>query len=470
VFLVIGDTKESNILPVLGGSLKKLIHKHHVPGAQLAIHHQGQTMTLEAGELEQDTEGRVTRDSAFPIGSISKSFTATLAMILVADGDLELDAPIGLYLPGMDDLGSQLTLRHLLSHTSGLACGPDSADVFGASPRRYVADHCRQQNLVVQPGTAFSYSNMGYVLVGHLIETITGMTWWEAMESILLRPLGIDPAFVGAPGHQPPARPVAAGHSVNAATGRTRAVPQSLAPAEAPTGGLAASAADLVALGLLHTDPGMAELLPADDAAQMRQPVDGADPSGLADGWGLGLAVFGTGAPSTEESAPDWVGHDGNANGTACYLRVNPDDDWVIALTSNANTGYGLWQELVAELAQADIPIEQPSVTLSAQPTVPPMGCAGTYLNGDVEYEVEARRDGHLYLAVDSDAFAQLRCYEDLTFSTRDPNSGRQVVSGRFVHDPVTKTIDAIQVGGRHASRHLRFTQDAGRSLLASPR
>jgi CubicO group peptidase (beta-lactamase class C family) len=478
---VIGIMRESNVLPFLGGRLSKLMRKHHVPGAQLAIHHQGETVTLEAsGELEQHTGRRVTGDTAFPIGSISKSFTATLAMILVADGDLELDVPIERYLPGMDDLGSQFTLRHLLSHTSGLNCGPDSVDVFGASPRRYVADHCRYEDLVVRPGTAFSYSNTGYVLVGHLIETVTGMTWWEAMESILLRPLGIDPAFVGASGHQPSVRPIAVGHSVNAVTGRTRAVAQSLAAAEAPTGGLAVSASDLVALGRLHIDLGMPDLLPADVAAQMRTAVRGADPSGLAEGWGLGLAVFGAGTasadqqavcesglPSADQPAEDWVGHDGNANGTACYLRVSPEDGWVVAFTSNANTGYGLWQELVAELAQTNVPIGRSSAVVNAQPTSPAVGSAGTFANGDVEYVVAARPDGHRYLAVDGDAFARLRCYEDLTFSTRDPNSGGQVLSGRFLKDPVTKRINAIQVGGRHASRHTPFTHDGGRRLVA---
>jgi CubicO group peptidase (beta-lactamase class C family) len=71
------------------------------------------------GEIEHGTRILATRQTAFPIGSISTAWTATLAMILVADGDLELGAPLDVHLPELGDLGSELTLRQLLSHTSG---------------------------------------------------------------------------------------------------------------------------------------------------------------------------------------------------------------------------------------------------------------------------------------------------------------------------------------------------------------
>jgi CubicO group peptidase (beta-lactamase class C family) len=192
----------------LRDTLSELAQRYRVPGAQLAIHGGGQTVSVEVGELQHGTGHSVSRDAAFAIGSITKSFTATVAMILAADGDLELDAALADELPELasstDDLGDQLTLRHLLSHTSGLCLGPDDTDVPGASRRRYVLDHCRSQSLVVPPGTAFSYSNIGYVLAGHLIEVITGMTWWEAVESILLRPLGIEATFIATPDRRPP--------------------------------------------------------------------------------------------------------------------------------------------------------------------------------------------------------------------------------------------------------------------------
>ena len=142
----------------------------------------------------------------------------------------------------------------------------DFEEASTSTLRRYVADHARRENLVLPPGAAFSYSNPGYALAGRLIETVTGMSWSEAVESILLRPLDIEPAFVSPPGTNSPRRPLASGHSVNASVGRTRPVQQSAVPA--PIGGLALSAVDLVKLGLIHIEPGAPQLLPAADAAE----------------------------------------------------------------------------------------------------------------------------------------------------------------------------------------------------------
>ena len=128
-------------------------------------------MAVEFGELEHRGRQPVARDTAFPIGSITKPFTATVAMILVADGDLELDAPLGDYLSDLDDeLSDRLTLRHLLSHTSGLVSDVDLDATPGVTLRRYLADHCRRETLLLPSGTAFSYSNVGYTLTGDTSE------------------------------------------------------------------------------------------------------------------------------------------------------------------------------------------------------------------------------------------------------------------------------------------------------------
>ena len=439
----------------LNAQLAELVRDHRVCGAQLAVHRGDRTVAVEIGELEHRGGRSVTRDAAVPIGSVTKAFTATLAMVLVADGDLDVDEPLGAHLPELDELGDVLTLRQLLSHTSGFASGPDSTDLSSGSLRRYVADHCRRRNLVLPPGTGFSYSNMGYILAGRLIEEITGMTWAEAMESILLRPLGIAPAFA-CPGLATPdgGRPVASGHSVNLALDRTQPVRQSLAPAEAPAGALAASATDLVALGRMHLARGVRGVLPPDHAELMRRPVPAAAPFGLADAWALGLAVF-------HDATSDWVGHDGNADGTACYLRVDPSGGRVVALTTNTNTGIGLWQELLGRLAaQCGIPIPAAPTaapvtsidTGDAAASAPP-DCAGTYANGDSEYVVTGS-GGRYSLAVDGEEFVVLPGPEGTTFALLDESSGQCVPGGRFERDPRSGEINGIQVNGRLARRH----------------
>ncbi len=446
----IGDAETvSTQVPVdpawLAATMAALVDTHQVPGAQLAVHRGGVTVAVEIGELEHGAGIPVTRETAFPTGSISKAWTATLAMILVADGDIDLDAPLDEYLPELDDLAGRLTLRQLLSHTSGFADLPEPSTL---SMRRYVREHCRRQDLVVAPETGFSYSSRSYVLVGHLIETITGMSWWEAMESILLRPLRIDPAAVaGVAVGALYARPIATGHSVNTTLGRTRPVQQSLALAEAPAGALAMSAVDLVALGLMHVGPGFPELLPVAYAEQMRQAVPGAYPFGLADGWGAGLAVF-------RDGATDWVGHDGNANGTCCYLRIDPVGGWVVALTTNASTGGSLWEDLCTELRQANLPLRAHSHDmLPRAPVAPPAECVGSYANGPMEYLVTAGDDGILYLAHADELIARLAFHDDLDFVLQDLTSGQGLHVGRFLREPITNQVELLLIFGRLARR-----------------
>ncbi len=429
-----------------------LARKHQVPGAQFAIYHGGLTIAHEIGDLEFGTGLRVTRDAVFPIGSITKFFTATVAMILVADGDVDLDAPIRDYVPEMGDLGAMISLRQLLSHTSGLAESSGMEETSSSSLRHYIVEHVCGGNLVQPPGTGFSYSNPGYIVAGRLIETVTGMSWSEAVESILLRPLGIEPAFVNPPGTIPPRRRIATGHSVNASVGRVRPVRQELAPAFAPAAALAVSAVDLVKLGLIHVGPGRPEVLPAAYARQMRRAVPRADPFGLADGWGPGLAVY------WHQSA-EWVGHDGNVNGTSCYVRINPADGWVVALTSNSNTGTGLWREFQGELARVGVPIKSLRVPTPGGPQVaPPRGCAGQYTNGAIQCTVKTGSDGAVYLSADGEKFVRLTFYENLTFtfSEPDPASLGQASTGRFVQDPAKGEIYGIHVSGRLAGRRQR--------------
>jgi CubicO group peptidase (beta-lactamase class C family) len=451
--------RQANITDdALGEMLSSLARKHHAPGAQLAVHCGDETFAVEVGDQEVGARRRVTRSTAFPIGSVSKSFTATLLMILVADGDLSLDAPVGEYLPELADLGTGFTARRVLSHTSGLAADPRWEDGGPSSLRRYVLDHCNPRNLLQPPGTGFSYSNMGYVLAGLLIEACTGMTWAEAMESILLRPLGIEPAFIGA--RTLSGRRIASGHSVNTVVGRVRPVRQALAPAEAPAAGLAVSALDLISLGRLHFLPGRPEVLAVDCAELMRQPVSGAEPFGLADGWGLGLALFRSGGAT-------WVGHDGNGDGTACYFRVDPAGGRAVALTSNSNTGHGLWQELLAELAGVGIPLEPHSPRISPRPVRAPLACAGTYLNGEVEYKVTVHGDGQLGLLVDGEHVGPITCHDDLTFPVCDPAAPEQEVHGRFRLDRDTGVIYGVEFAGRLARKSTQAARVNDRRLTA---
>ncbi|RKT55882.1 serine hydrolase domain-containing protein [Saccharothrix australiensis] len=408
--------------------LAGLARDHLVPGAQLAVHRPGAELwTTEVG---------LPADAAVPIGSITKTFTATVAMALVSDGDLDLDAPL-------PDVDHPLTLRHLLSHTGGLPSDPD--DVRTTSLRRHALEASRNLAPLHRPGAGFSYSNIGYVLVGHLIEVATGMSWWEAVDAVLLRPLGLRPHFTVGPDTDRDAVP---GHAVNPALRRVVPVRQSLALVDAPAGALAASATDLVTFGrmLAGAPP---HLVTAADLALMRAPVRHAEPFGMADGWGLGLALY-------ERDGVTWVGHDGTADGTSCHLRINPADGSAVALTTNGSSGFALWRDLVPELAAAGLPVgDYDGVRDLRDPIPPPPDCAGDFLNGDTEYSVRPAGREVLKLTVDGEPFADLSLFDGLVFAMRDSDTGDTSQTGRFLRNPRGGGIEWIQIGGRLARRHV---------------
>ncbi|AIS02179.1 serine hydrolase domain-containing protein [Streptomyces glaucescens] len=426
----------------LRSRLDSLARVHRVPGAQLAVHTGTHVLSVHTGTADALTNAPFTAETAVPLGSVTKTATAAAVLLLADDGDLDLDEPVVELLPDLREI-PEVTVRHLLSHTAGLPTGPDSDSAAGTTVSRYLSAVCTARNTLFPPGTGFSYSNAGYVAAGRILSEVTGMTWQEAVAALVLEPLGIVPAFLG---DAAPARPVASGHAFNTATGLVRPAHQNLAPVEAPAGALLASAEDLVALG--RAVIGGSAVLPAALAGRMRRPEPAADPGALADSWGLGLALF-------RQDGRVWCGHDGNAQGTSCHLRADPDSGVVVAFTGNAGAATALWRDITAELARLTgirVPTA-PAAGTSRGAAVALPECAGTYRNGGTEYAVKLDGDGNPTLSVDGDYPIPLVCYPDLSCDLVDPATGRVEPGGRFHRDPATGAIDRLQISGRTARR-----------------
>jgi CubicO group peptidase (beta-lactamase class C family) len=419
---------------LLAACLAELVRTYSIPGAQFAAYHGDATWAWNHGVARVGDAAPMTGDLPVPVGSITKVVTAAAAMALVDDDDLEPEEPLAEAVPELralpPRLADRLTLRHVLSHTGGLPCDP--ADTRAVTARGHVLDSCRALRPLSEPGSVFSYSNIGYLLAGHVVTAITGMSWWEAVRTLVLDPFGVPARFVAG---APVPADLVSGHSA-----RRRPVDQSLRAAEAATGALAACALDLVALGR--------GLLSA-DYREMRTTVPGAVPFGLADGWGLGLATYGD----------DTVGHDGNGDGTSCHLRMNTATGTVVALTTNSGNGFALWRDLARRLPALGLPVEDHdplAVATGEQRTDDE--CVGDYVNGDLQYSV--RRNGtSLRLSVDGEPFADLSVHSGHTFTMRDCDTGVTDQAGRFVLDR-DGHVTGLQVGGRVARKH------AARELL----
>ncbi|SES32330.1 serine hydrolase domain-containing protein [Actinokineospora terrae] len=430
----------------IAARLGELAAAHAVPGAQLAIHHDDRTRTWCTGEVRHGSGEPMTDAHAVPVGSITKVVTAATVLALAVDGDIDLDEPLAEQVPGLAVLPdfADTTPRHLLSHTSGLPSDTrESALTSATTLRRLLHDSASGLTPIAEPGTAFSYSNVGYLLLGHAIESVTGMDWAEAVEAIVLGPLGVDTRFVV--GRHASTNEVVTGHTVNRSHGSVRPVAQSLTALEAPAGALAASAAQLVRLGRALAGAEGNDLLDPGSLKEMRGAVPSAEPFGMADGWGLGLAVY-------DSAGRTVVGHDGTGDGTSAHLRMHPSSGTVVAFTANSGSGFAMWRTLADDLAELGIPVAGfDPVPRVVEPVPVPAGIAGDYANGDTVYSVIPGVDLPR-LTVDGEPFADLTPLSGLRFAMRDCDTGETDQVGRFLADD--SGVPAwLQVGGRLARK-----------------
>ncbi|MFF0572568.1 serine hydrolase domain-containing protein [Streptosporangium saharense] len=433
--------------------LTDLTRCHAVPGAQLAVRWRGRTLTAVTGEHLLGSGRAVTPRSAFPMGSITKPFTAVVAMELVAAGDVDLDVPLAAYLP-VFGAGRVVTLRQLLSHTAGLAGNVREEGAGEGDRARWVARNCREADLAHPPGTVFSYSNVGYVVVGLLIEEITGMSWEEAVDAFVLDPLGIPARLDGRAGPK-----VVAGHAVSATRGKVfPVVEQNLPPLEAPNGALALSAEELLSFArlFLTDDRTKGPFGPETTRPMLGDQLHGisAGPFGLADGWGLGWALYGDGRTA---------GHDGTGEGTSCHLRFDLATDTVVALTTNANTGQAMWSALVERLRAAGIVVGEhhPGRDLGSEVTAH-WDVLGAFVNDEAVFEIGVTDEGRLLLSIGGRPYGALTCHEDLRFTMRELGGASQTHTGRFLLDPAKERVEFLQISGRLARRRDGVDSDRG--------
>ncbi|MGP4101428.1 serine hydrolase domain-containing protein [Nonomuraea sp. KM90] len=316
----------------MGWDLGELVAKYDVPGAQVAVLANGEIRDEAAGVLSLRTRVEATTDSVFKIGSITKIWTATLIQQLVDDGVLDLDRPVRDYLPGfrLSDPAATafLTARHLLTHTGGID-GNHFTDTGRNDDaiEKFVATLAEADQLL-PPGTVFSYSNSGYVVLGRLVEVLRGKPFHDVLRERLVIPLGLHTAATDT--YEAILHRAAVGHiqtGGEVVPAKEWAVRYYCAPSGSH---LAISARDLLEFVLLHlTDPALAAL---------REPQVESVPDfgGGVIGWGLGWMLYQDGV----------VGHTGVSKGQKAWLRVVPSAGVAVAVLTNSTGGAPLAYEI----------------------------------------------------------------------------------------------------------------------------
>ncbi len=297
-----------------------------VPGMALAVVELGRpTFTAEFGLADVASGRPVTAETPFEVGSVTKPFTAALALSLVQAGKLSLDRPLRGLAPEFAGALAPLTLRQLLSHTGGVIDHP--AETGEGTLAGYVGS-LGPAELLLPPGRAFSYSNPGYSVVGRAIEAATGESYEAAGRQRLLEPLGMKASALSL---SPALRQVMATGYAESKDGRLEPVVAGEDPRFRPAGTLVTTAADLARLARALLEGGRLDgkpVLPANLLERMARPVV-ASP-GLP-----GQAHYGLGLFREERAGTELLWHDGTMNGYSASLWLVPRKGLAVVLLRN---------------------------------------------------------------------------------------------------------------------------------------
>lgn len=170
------------------------------PGCAVGVSRGGLPIIQRAYGMA-DLEHAIANDTEtiFEAGSVSKQFTAAAVVLLSLDGALGLNDDVRKYVPEIPDYGHTITIRHLLTHTSGLRDWGSVADIagWGRELRTHTHDHVidilsRQRALNFTPGQEYSYSNSGYNLLAVIVARVSGMSFADFSRTRIFQPLGLD--------------------------------------------------------------------------------------------------------------------------------------------------------------------------------------------------------------------------------------------------------------------------------------
>ncbi|MFF0740272.1 serine hydrolase domain-containing protein [Streptomyces sp. NPDC004111] len=364
--------------------LAALAAASEVPGASLAFRSGGKLYECATGVLNTATGAAVRTDSLFQIGSITKVWTATQLMLLVEQGRVTLDTAVAEVLPGFR-VGDRratgmITLRHLLTHTSGI-----DGDLFVDTGRgddclaRYV-EACAGLEQTFPVGDSHSYCNAGFVIAGRVVEQLTGQVWDRALREQICAPLGLTHTWTLP--EDVLRFSAAVGHGDDGSVVPAWGLPRSIGPA----GLVCATAADVVAFGRAHLTPGA---LLADPAALRVPQVDVPNPHCGGRQWGIGWSL-------EEWEGHEVVAHTGDTLGQHAALWVLPGLDTVVAVLVNGGRSAEFQHRIISEvlLDLHELPVPEPLGPPPEPVHVDVEAFTGTYERAGSRIRVTAQAGG----------------------------------------------------------------------------
>ena len=314
--------------------------KFGIPGVAVGVWANGQEIYVCHGVTSVDNPLPVDRDTLYVLGSVTKTYTATALMRLVAEGRVELEAPVRRYVPELrladERAAAEVTVLNLLNHTAGLTWRINVDTGEGDDALAHEVAKLPESKLIAPPGTRASYSQAGYDLAGRILEKVTGLTYERAIASLLLEPLGMLHSFFARDDVM--TRRFAVGHNLGEDGNLSIAQPWRHWRSDNPGAGLASSVADQLRWARFHLGDGRAEsgarVLSADVLHRMKEQTVALQGSSLGDAFGICWFLRDVDGVRT-------VGHGGSANGQFADLLTVPERNFAVVALSNAGP-YGI--------------------------------------------------------------------------------------------------------------------------------
>lgn len=335
-------------------------NKTNAPGCGVAVSRNGALIYERGfGMANLELGVPIMPASIFPAASISKQFTAMSILLLAHRGQLSLDDPVWKFIPDWADREHRITIRHLLTHTSGLReaftlIGVGSPREDGVNVNDAIARVlARQRGLNFIPGTEFQYNNGGYNLLGTIVKRISGQSLPEFAQANIFKPLGMtythfhDDRAVLVPNR-------VSGYS-RGKDGFRLARPEGGVVGNA---GLFTTASDL-----MKWEQNFAEARVGTPAllAEMQKPA-------VATEWGDG-SFYGFGLLTGEHRGLRTIGHGGGDPGIATYVVHYPDQEFAVAVLGNMDEIPSMTlTRSVADIFLADV---FPKTSATNPPTAP---------------------------------------------------------------------------------------------------
>ncbi|MFI0265158.1 amino acid adenylation domain-containing protein [Streptomyces luteogriseus] len=445
------DTGTEARLREVARTLHDSARGHGVPGAGVAVSIDGEAEFTYYGfdDLEQRTPR--TSESRQRITCINKALLAFVALRLVDRGLVGLDEPLTAHLPRAfkrsDGRTVEVTLRQLLSHTSGI---DDSYEVWHdtdfAELESYIAGFAEYGQLF-EPGEVFAYSACGTSIVAALIEKLLGMPWRKALNELMLVPLGIKevPETRHESGHYGGA--VASGYLWGEQAQAYRPhhpAPQTIADDAAGSFSICLTLGELAKIAQLALNDGVTaegeRLLSAELAEQMRTPQADIPGHHFMHAWGLGWLMFG----------PSAFGFNSNGSGHHNFIQIFPEQKTFLLLLANSYPVFGLYDDLLRSLTGKGMLHTDRSFDLDLR------DCVGRYESSGYRIVVHMGPEylGYAYAERRPDGSWQELDEGDLVLSGAGGFSSvseRNVLAGSisFIPAPGTRTPAYARIGQR---------------------